>query len=136
MKIRFIAIPLIVAVSAVAASADESADLFSLPLEELLNINVGVLNRSGERLLDTSASVSVVTAEEIARSRATTLPEVLRLVPGVSVARLFGGVYSVGIRGNQGRFADKILILMDGRPIYSPEFGGFLGILLTSICQI
>jgi iron complex outermembrane receptor protein len=124
MRSKLLILSLLLATGAVSSLADTSADIFDMPLEDLLNINVGVLNRSGERLLDTSASVSVVTAEDIRRSRATTIPEVLRLVPGISVARLFGGVYSVGIRGNQGRFADKILILMDGRPIYSPEFGG------------
>jgi iron complex outermembrane receptor protein len=106
------------------ARADEFSDLLELPIEDLSNIRVGVLNIAGEKLLKSSAAISVLTSEDIRRSRATSLPEVLRLIPGVSVGRLFGGVYSVEIRSDQGRFADKILILLDGLPIYTPEFGG------------
>lgn len=73
---------------------------------------------------DTAAAIFVITADDIRRSGATSLPEVLRLAPGVEVGRIDSSRWSVAIRGFNGRFANKLLVLVDGRSIYTPLFSG------------
>jgi iron complex outermembrane receptor protein len=97
-----------------------------LPLEELLNIDVQTASRKSQRLQDVASAVHVVTREDIERSGATSLPEVLRMVPGMQVARLANNRWAVTARGFNGRFANKLLVLMDGRSIYSPLFSGVM----------
>ncbi|RPH60664.1 MAG: TonB-dependent receptor, partial [Acidobacteria bacterium] len=70
------------------------------------------------------AALHVITQEDIRRSGATSIPEVLRLAPGVQVARINGGVWSIGIRGFADRLARSMLVLIDGRAVYSPLFAG------------
>ena len=78
-----------------------------------------------ERPLGTSpAAVFVLTREDIRRSGLTSLPELLRLVPGLHVARIDGSKWAVSARGFNGRFANKLLVLIDGRTVYSPLYSG------------
>ncbi len=81
-------------------------------------------SRQEERLFTTPAAAYVVTQEEIRRSGARSIPELLRRVPGVQVSRIDASKWEVTIRGFNNRFASKLLILVDGRNIYSPLFGG------------
>lgn len=97
-----------------------------LSLEELLQAEVQTASRKSQRLQDVAAAVFVITRDDIERSGATSLPEVLRLAPGVQVARLANNRWAVSARGFNGRFANKLLVLMDGRSIYSPLFSGVL----------
>ena len=69
-------------------------------------------------------AVSVVTADQIHGSGLMTVGELLRLVPGVDVGRIDGGAYAVGVRGMHGKWANNTLVLMDGRTVYNPGFGG------------
>lgn len=101
-------------------------DLRQLSFEELLNLEVSVASRSEQRVTDTAAAVSVLTGEEIRRSGVTHLAEALRLVPGVQVARLSGHKWAISIRGFNGVFANKLLVLVDGRSVYTPLFSGTL----------
>jgi iron complex outermembrane recepter protein len=110
----------------VCAQASAAPGLADLSLEEILNVKVTSVSRKTERLHDTAAAVYVISAEDIRRSGATNIPEALRMAPGVDVGRISTGQYAVSARGLNGRFANKLLVLMDGRSIYSPLFSGVL----------
>ncbi len=104
-----------------AASDDE---LFDLSLEELMDIEISSVSKRAQPLSRTAAAVHVISAENIRRSGAANLAEALRLAPGVHVARFSNNRWSVSIRGFGGRFASKLLVLQDGRSLYSPLFSG------------
>src|ERR1700722_1023561 len=87
-------------------------------LEELMNIEVTSVSKKVQRLSSTAASVFVITAEDIRRS-GLELPDVLRLAPGVQVARVEAGRWAVAIRGFNNDFSNKLMVLIDGRSIYS-----------------
>jgi iron complex outermembrane receptor protein len=111
--------------SAWSASAI-AQDVAGLSLEDLLNTDVSTVSRKTQRLSETAAAVFVITGEEIQRSGVTSIPEALRMVPGVQVARMGNARWAVTARGFNGRMANKLLVLMDGRSIYSPLFTGVL----------
>jgi iron complex outermembrane receptor protein len=89
-----------------------------------MDIQVTSASKRAERLSKTAASVYVITAEDIRRSGLQSLPEVLRLAPGVQVARTSAGVWAISIRGFNDEFANKLLVLVDGRSVYNELFGG------------
>jgi iron complex outermembrane receptor protein len=110
-------------VAASAAAAQPS--LADLSLEELANLEVTSVSRRAERLSNAAASVFVITEEDIRRSGATSLPEVLRLAPNLQVARIDARQYAITARGFNGTAAsNKLLVLMDGRVLYTPLFSG------------
>ncbi len=107
------------------ASGDDSTDLLaSLSLEELLNTEITTLSRKSENLGTAPAAVHVVSQSDIRRSGARSIPELLRLVPGMQVAQIDANKWAVTSRGANGRFANKLLVLMDGRTIYNPLLSG------------
>jgi iron complex outermembrane receptor protein len=95
-----------------------------MSLEELLNIQITTVSRLPEQTMRVPAAVYVITSEDIRRSGATSIPEALRLAPGLQVARITGGTWAVGVRGFADRLARSILVLIDGRAVYSPLFAG------------
>lgn len=99
-------------------------DLTELSIEDLMNIEVTTVARKSERLADTTAAVFVITSEDIVRSGATTIPDLLRMVPGLQVARIDANKWAVTARGFNGRIANKLLVLMDGRSVYTPLYSG------------
>lgn len=101
-------------------------NFLDLPLEDLLKVEIRSASRKLQRVQDVAAAVSVISREEIEHSGARTIPEALRLAPGVEVARIGNNRWAVSIRGFNGRFAQKLLVLKDGRSIYSPLFSGVL----------
>lgn len=110
-----------------AAAADApgaGGSLADLGLEDLMRIEVTTVSRRPQRIADTAAAVSVLTGDDIRRSGATSIPEALRLIPGVEVARVDGTRWAVSIRGFNIGFANKLLVLVDGRSVYSPLFSG------------
>lgn len=107
-----------------SAHAQDAQALSQLSLEDLMRVEVSGVSRKAQRLTDTAAAAYVLTQDDIARSGATSLPEVLRLVPGVEVARIGSARWAVSVRGFNGRFANKLLVQIDGRSIYSPLFSG------------
>ena len=90
-----------------------------------MQVKVTILGPS-ETVSKTPAAVSVVTADDIRRSGAQSIPEALRLVPGLDVAQIDGSQWAVSSRGFNSEFANKLLVLQDGRSIYTPLFGGVL----------
>jgi iron complex outermembrane receptor protein len=95
-----------------------------MSLEELMSIEVSTVSRNSEPTATLPAAVFVITHEDIRRSGATTLPEALRLAPGIQVARIDASRYAIGLRGFPDRLARSMLVLMDGRAVYSPLFAG------------
>ena len=98
--------------------------LKNLSLEELGNVEVTTFSKSPTELWDTPAAVYVVTSDDILRSGATTIADALRLAPGVEVGRLSSDTWAVGIRGLQNNFSKSVLVLIDGRNVYTPLFAG------------
>jgi len=98
--------------------------LLELSLDALGELEVVTASKTPETLWQTSAAISVITEEDIRRSGATSLPELLRLVPGVSVARIDSDHWAVGVRGFGDSFSKSLLVLIDGRSIYTPLFAG------------
>jgi iron complex outermembrane receptor protein len=101
-----------------------SPDLASLDLEELLNIRITSVSRRDESLAGAAASIFVITAEDIRRSGATSLPEILRMAPNLQVARVNSFEYAITARGFNNRVGNKLLVLLDGRTLYTPLFSG------------
>jgi iron complex outermembrane receptor protein len=100
------------------------AEIADLSLEQLTQITVTSASRREERLLEAPASIFVITAEDIRRSGATTLPEALRIAPNLQVVRGDTSQYVVSARGGLGGTANKMLVLIDGRTVYTPLFAG------------
>lgn len=98
--------------------------LIRLSLEELMDIEVTLASRKEQRFFDTAAAIFVLTQDDIYRSGVTSIPEVLRLVPGMQVAHVDANKWAISARGFNGRFAQKLLVLIDGRTVYSPIFSG------------
>ncbi len=99
-------------------------DLNQLSLEELGKVEITSVEKDPVPVDKTSAAVYVITQEDIQRSGATSLPEALRLAPGVEVARIDADHWSVAIRGFAGQFSKSLLVLIDGRSVYTPLFSG------------
>src|SRR5262249_35652931 len=107
-----------------AGPGDEAGRLTQLSLEELANIQVTSVSKEPEKVRKTAAAIFVITQQDIRRSGATCIPEILRLAPGVEVARVDSDHWSVGIRGFGGVLSSKLLVLIDGRSVYTPLYAG------------
>lgn len=99
-------------------------DLTHLGLEELMNLEVYSPSKQAQALADSTSAAFVITQEDIRRSGVTNIPDALRLAPGVNVARIDANKWAISIRGFNGRFANKLLVMVDGRSIYTPAFAG------------
>ena len=114
-----------IALAGVPADAQTSTqDLKRMRLDQILEIQVTTVSRVPQNSATAPAAVYVITHEDIRRSGATSIPQLLRLAPGVQVARMSGGTWSIGIRGFADRLARSMLVLIDGRAVYSPLFAG------------
>ena len=109
---------------ALAAAAAPVDQLATMDLEDLMNLEITSVSRRRQRVSTAPAAVSVITDEDIRRSGMTTIPELLRLAPGVQVARVDANKWAVSSRGFNDVFANKLLVLFDGRTLYSPAFSG------------
>lgn len=105
--------------------ADELPDDLSyLSLETLVDIEITSVSKKPEALTGAAAAIFVITEEDIRRSGATSIPELLRMVPGIHVARIDANKWAVSARGWNDRFANKLLVLVDGRSVYNQSFSG------------
>ncbi|HUK25161.1 MAG TPA: TonB-dependent receptor [Terriglobales bacterium] len=109
-----------------ASGQQKPPDLTQMSIEDLLNVEVTTASKKEQKLSQTAAAVYVITAEDIARSGLTSIPEVLRLAPGVDVARINSSTWAITIRGFNSEFSNKLLVMIDGRTIYSPNFSGVI----------
>jgi iron complex outermembrane receptor protein len=107
------------------AKAAQPANSFDLSPEQLFSATVMSVSKTSEKLMDAPAAIYVLTNEDIMRSGATSIPEALRLVPGVQVARTHAGGWTVTVRGFASTgLGNKLLVLMDGREVYDQLFSG------------
>ena len=106
----------------VSAVADD--DIMEMSLQDLLDVDVTSVSKKAEKLSEAAAAVYVISNEDIRRSTAKTIPDLLRTVPGVNVAQLDAHTWSVTVRGQGGEYATKLLVLVDGRSVYTPFFSG------------
>jgi iron complex outermembrane receptor protein len=107
-----------------APGSRQVADIGDLSLEELGRIPVTSVTRRPQSVQDAAASIFVITAEDIRRSAATSLPEALRLAPNLQVARINANQYAISARGFNNAIGNKLLVMIDGRTVYSPLFSG------------
>ena len=99
-------------------------DFTEINFDELVQMEITSVSKKNEKLSEAAAAVYVVTRDDIRRIGATSIPEALRLVPGVDVAQTDPNRWAVSIRGFNGQFANKLLVLIDGRSVYTPIFSG------------
>jgi iron complex outermembrane recepter protein len=99
-------------------------DLTQASLEDLMNIQVTSVSKKEQSLSKAGAAVFVITQEDIHRSGATNIPDLLRMVPGVNVAQIDSARWAIGIRGFNDLYENKVLVLIDGRSVYSPDTSG------------
>jgi outer membrane cobalamin receptor len=109
-----------------SAQASTSRDLTQLDLEDLMNVQVTSVSKREQKVSTAGAAIYVITQEDIRRSGATNIPDLLRMVPGVNVARVDHSDWAVSIRGFNAVYANKVLVLVDGRSVYHPVFSGVL----------
>lgn len=134
MQFTILRKPLWAAVSALMTAAPVYANIdvaiadvdpiLELPLEQLLNIEVTSVMKTPARLSDTPAAIFVLTSEDIRRSGATNITDALRHVPGLHVSKIDANKSTVSARGFSSMFSNKLLVLIDGRTVYTPLFSG------------
>jgi iron complex outermembrane recepter protein len=106
------------------SQSQNSGELAALDLEELMNIEITSVSKKQEKLTDAPAAIYVLTNEDIRRSGATSIPEALRQVPGLYVGKINAYTWSITARGFTNQYANKLLVLIDGRSVYTPLFSG------------
>lgn len=102
----------------------ESDNALELSVEDLLNVEITSVSKKAQSLNDAAAAVFVISNEDIKRAGVTSVPEALRMVPGLDVARIDSNKWAVTARGFNGRYANKLLVLVDGRNAYTRSFSG------------
>ncbi len=112
------------AVTASAQVSQNIPDVTAITLEDLMNLQVTSVSKRAQKLADAAAAIFVITQDDIRRSGASSIPEALRLAPGLEVARIDENKWAIGSRGFNGRFDNKLLVLIDGRSVYTPLFSG------------
>lgn len=120
------AVALLSASPAHAAEEIDANNLLSMSLAELSEIEITSVSKRKEAQSEAAAAVYTITSEDIKNSGATAIPELLRVVPGITVTRAASGSWTVTARGFNGQFSNKLLVLMDGRTLYSPLFSGVI----------
>lgn len=115
---------LLVSCFGTTAIAEDIKQFKKLSLDDLSNMQITSASNRPTRLEDTAAAAYVITSEDIRRSGATNLPDVLRLVPGVNVAQISASEWAISIRGFNDQFSNKLQVLVDGRSVYTPLFSG------------
>ena len=112
-------------VALLAAQAQKPLpDLTSLQIEDLMNVNVTSASKKEQKLSNVAAAIFVISEEDIRRSGATNIPDLLRMVPGLEVAQINPSTWAISARGFNGEYSNKLLVLIDGRAVYSPLFSG------------
>src|SRR3569832_2041782 len=106
------------------AAVERRPDLTELSLEQLMQVEVTTVSKKPERRFDSPAAVFVLTQDDIRRSGATNIPDLLRLLPGVEVGRIDSHSWFIGVRGFASHLSRSLLVLVDGRSVYSPLVAG------------
>ena len=129
-RLRWLLPALLLAAFVARAAEDEKPlersmkELSALSLEDLMTLDVSVVSKQKQKVGQAAAAVSVITQDDIRRSGMTSIPDLLRLSPGLNVARVDANKWAISSRGFNDVFANKLLVLMDGRTLYAPAFSG------------
>ena len=115
-------LPAIPAEQSFTAPATNKVDVMDKSLEELMTITITSVSKRPEKLSDAPAAIYVITQEDIRRSGVTSIPEALRMAPGMEVARQDAHTWAISSRGFNDEFANQLLVLIDGRSVYTPLF--------------
>jgi iron complex outermembrane receptor protein len=99
-------------------------DLTTMNIEDLMNIKVTSVSKKEQKLSRAAAAIFVITQEDIRRSSATNIPDLLRMVPGMDVGQINGSTWATSARGFNAQFSNKLLVMIDGRIVYTPNFAG------------
>jgi len=102
----------------------QAPDLTSKSLEDLMSIEVTSVSKKEQTTSQAAAAIFVISHEDIAHSGALNIPDLLRMVPGLDVAQIDGSKWAISARGFNGEYSNKLLVLIDGRAVYSPFFAG------------
>jgi outer membrane receptor for ferrienterochelin and colicin len=98
-------------------------DLSQVSLEDLMNIELTSVSKKEQEMSQAAATILVITQEDIHRSGATNIPDLLRMVPGLDVSQINANSWAVSVRGFNTQFENKLLVLIDGRAVYTPVVG-------------
>jgi len=107
-----------------AGDINNDTDLANMSLQDLTDIDVTSVSKRSEKASQTAAALYVITQEDIRRSGLQSIPELLRMVPGLQVAQSGSQNWAVTSRGFDSQFANKLLVMIDGRTVYDPLFSG------------
>ncbi|MBK8816926.1 MAG: TonB-dependent receptor [Methylococcaceae bacterium] len=108
----------------IQSQPDKQKDVTQLDMADLLNVKVTSVSKKAQALSDAPSAIFVISSEDIKRSGVTNVPEALRMVPGIDVARINSNKWAITSRGFNGSSANKLLVLIDGRSVYTPAFSG------------
>jgi len=106
------------------AAEPENVDLLNLSIEDLMKVEVTTVSKRAQPLSQAPAAITVITSEDIRRSGMTNVPDLLRMVPGLHVANIDSNTWAITARGFNSQFANKLLVMIDGRSVYTPLFSG------------
>jgi len=123
-RIFFRTVKLLILAVFLSPALSHASDLELLSLDELLDLEVTSVTKVPEKATDTPAAIYVITQEDLRRNSIQTIPEALRMVPGMHVYQIDANKWAVSARGFSSRFANKMLVMIDGRTVYSPLFSG------------
>ncbi len=123
-RLRAIVFGLLAASVPPASLAASDDPFFDLDLKDVLNLEITSVSRKPQTVSKAAAAIFVITGDDIRRSGVTTIPDALRMAPGIQVGQISSSVWAVSARGPNGRITNKLLVLMDGRSVYTPSFSG------------
>jgi iron complex outermembrane recepter protein len=104
--------------------AQDNKDYTKRSLEDLMNIEVTSVSKKSQKVSATAAAIFVITQDEIRQSGALNIPDLLRMVPGLNVAQISASAWAISARGLNDHYADKLLVMLDGRSVYTHTFSG------------
>jgi iron complex outermembrane recepter protein len=107
-----------------ARAQNPPEDLAKMSVEDLMNVEVTSVSKKEQKASQTAAAIFVITQDDIRRSGANNIPDLLRMVPGVNVAQINSNIWAISVRGFNGEFSNKLLVMLDGRIVYLPTFSG------------
>ena len=114
----------LIALPVLSSAAAPAQDLTQKSLEDLMSIEVTSVSKRKQKTSQVAAAVFVISREDISRSGALNIPDLLRMVPGLDVAQIDASTWAISARGFNGQYSDKLLVLIDGRTVYTPIFAG------------
>ncbi len=106
------------------SGAQVQEPFLELGLQEVLQLEITSVSKKPQTISQAAAAVFVITGDDIRRAGAQNIPDALRLAPGINVAQISSNAWAISARGSNGRFANKLLVMIDGRSVYSPLFSG------------